>query len=250
MQTAYRKAIMELIKLIIVMLLSFLGGVVQTVTGFGGGIVMMLVFPYFFDITKAPALSAAIGMALSGSLTIKFRKKIDFRKSSIPTVLYVIISQIAILLIRYLDMKVIGLVYGGFLIALALYYFFLAKRIRLREGTGTMLFATGVSGLASGFFGIGGPLMAVYYSNILPLGEVYIASTQFNFFMGSILSFVTRILRGIYTIDLLSYTILGIAAIIVGRQVGLRIARRINGPLLKKIIYVFVAVSGVITILK
>ena len=73
---------MELTKLIIVILFSFLGGVVQTVTGFGGGIVMMLVFPYFFDITKAPALSAAIGMALSGSLTIKFWKKSIFERAA------------------------------------------------------------------------------------------------------------------------------------------------------------------------
>ena len=239
-----------LIKLLIVTVFSFMGGVVQTVTGFGAGIVMMLAFPYFFDITKAPALSQAVTMALSGSLAWKFRKKIDLKKTGIPTLIYVAVSQAAIYMIKYLDMDLIRLIYGLFLVALAVYYFIPKKKKEKPAGTAEMLIDTGVSGLASGFFGIGGPLMAVFYSGIFPLGEIYAANIQFTFFAGSIMSFATRIMRGIYTKDLILYTVVGITYITLGRELGLKITGKINGVMLKKIIYIFVAVSGIITVLK
>ena len=61
---------------IAVFLIAAMGGVVQAVTGFGAGVVMMLVLPNFFDLLTAPALSSAIALALNTSLAFRFRKYI------------------------------------------------------------------------------------------------------------------------------------------------------------------------------
>ena len=50
-------------------------GIIQSVTGFGAGIFLMLFIPYFFDMIAAPALSSAICLGLSVSLSWKFRRQ-------------------------------------------------------------------------------------------------------------------------------------------------------------------------------
>jgi len=47
---------------------AFGGGVVHTITGFGAGIVMMAIMPYFLGMIEAPAISSI--MALLQSLLI------------------------------------------------------------------------------------------------------------------------------------------------------------------------------------
>lgn len=235
---------------VIVILFAFLGGLTQTVTGFGAAIVMMLAFPYFFDITKAPALASAIGLFVSGSLCFKFRKKIDLKISGWPTAIYTGISLLVILIIKYLNIDALRIGYGVFLIVLALYYFIFSGKVKMSGRWPSMLFASGISGIACGLFGIGGPLMAVYYSDITQASEVYLANIQFNFFLGNLISLITRIVRGIYTPDLIVYNLIGFIGMFAGRQLGLRITGKINAVTLKKIIYIFVAISGIITILK
>ena len=45
-------------------------------------------------------------------------------------------------------------------------------------------------------------------------------------------------------------TLLGMVAITLGKLGGLRILERLNTDVLKKIIYIFVGISGVLTILR
>lgn len=241
---------MEILKWVIVVTFAFLGGLTQTVTGFGAAIVMMLAFPYFFSLSQAPALASSIGLLVSGSLTVQFFQYIDFKKCLIPTLIYTILSFATVMLTKYVDIRTAGLIYGVFLLLLAFYYFFLSGKLKMKAGPVSMLFASTVSGVAGGFFGIGGPLMAVYYSDIFTDKLVYMASIQFNFFVGNVIAFITRISQGIYTADLIKYTLAGFVAIFLGRQTGLRIVNQVDRDLLKKLIYGTVAVSGVLTILK
>lgn len=240
---------MNFLTWIIVAVFAFAGGFVQTVSGFGGAIVMMLAFPYFFPLKQAPALASAIGLGVSGSLMVTFFKKIDWKKCLVPTIIYTALSQITIFLIPYMNVNLMGVIYGVFLIFIALWYFFAAGKVSLK-GTFGMLFSTFVSGIACGLFGIGGPLMAVYYSDIIADKTTYLATIQFNFFFGNLISFISRIINGIYTVDLVKYTLFGFVFIWLGRQAGLKVLGKIDREALKKFIYVIVAASGVFSIFK
>ena len=45
---------------IVIFLAAAVAGVIQTVTGFGAAVFMMLIMPYYFDMVTAPAITSAI----------------------------------------------------------------------------------------------------------------------------------------------------------------------------------------------
>lgn len=230
--------------------MALLGGAIQTVTGFGGGVVMMLALPYFLDMVRAPALSSIICMGLCYALAWKFRKYVNFRSLWVPAVAYVICSVGTISMVDRIDLEIMSLAFGVFLIVLSIYSLVFSKRLRLDANWRTGLFCGAVSGVLSGLFGIGGPLMAVYFVAATDSKETYIGSTQVLFALGGTLNFLMRIARGIYTADLIPLTLLGVAAISVGKLLGLRIVEKLNPETMRKLVYVFVGISGVITIIK
>jgi len=61
---------------------------------------------------------------------------------------------------------------------------------------------------------------------------------------------LVRIFRGVYTADLIPLTIAGIIGINVGKKIGLKVLDRIDIELMRKIIYAFIGVSGMINVYK
>ena len=73
-------------------LICLVAGMVHTVTGFGSGIVMMLVFPYLLDMVAGPALVSSINFFLSLALAYKFRKEIRLQLILFPLFPYMLFS--------------------------------------------------------------------------------------------------------------------------------------------------------------
>ena len=65
---------------------SALAGALQTVTGFGSVVLMMIIFPFFFDMIDAPMLALSINMLYCTILCIKYRRDIDWRVTVPPTI--------------------------------------------------------------------------------------------------------------------------------------------------------------------
>jgi len=55
---------------------------------------------------------------------------------------------------------------------------------------------------------------------------------------------------GIYTVDLLLMTLVGVACIMVGKNLGLRLLDKLNPGNIQKIVYAFVGVSGLINVIQ
>ena len=211
---------------------------------------MMLALPYFLGMVRAPALSSIICMGLCYALAWKFRKHVDFRSLWVPAVAYVICSIGTISIVDRLDMNFMTLAFGFFLVILSIYSLVFSKRLHLNANWRTGLFCGAISGVLSGLFGIGGPLMAVYFVSATDSKETYIGSTQVLFALGGTANFLMRVVRGIYTADLIPLTLLGVVAISLGKILGLRIVEKLNPETMRKLVYLFVGVSGVMTIIK
>ena len=67
-------------------------GLIQSVTGFGAAVMMMLVLPYFFDMIRSPALSSSISLGLSAVLVWRFRKYVDWKLTLPVALAYVTLS--------------------------------------------------------------------------------------------------------------------------------------------------------------
>jgi Sulfite exporter TauE/SafE. len=236
---------------IIIVLFAFLGGLSHTVIGFGSGIFMMLVMPYFFNMLQSAALSASISLGLTLVLAFQFRKYVEWKIVLVPTIVYVLVSNLVILFSDSLKMKAIAIGFGVFLIFTAIYSLFYAQKRKAKPTTMAQgIRYTLISGVFSGLFSIGGPYTSLYYLAASSSKEAFIANFQTMFMINAAIGMCTRIYKGFYTSDLIPFSIAGILAINLGRALGLKIVDKLDTATLKKIVYVAVGVSGVVTIVQ
>lgn len=233
---------------VIVALAALTAGAVQTVTGFGAAVVLMLVLPRVFGVVTAPAVSTSICVALSAALAWKFRKKTNFKLIALPIVVFGVCGIVIINLIKSLDLHIVGILFGAFLLALSVYNLVFAKKASLRPTKPVILLSSAVSGTFSGLFSIGGPLMALCFLPCSEDHEEYIGNMQTLFVVTNIINIIARLANGLYTVDLLPYTLVGMVFILVGKEFGIRFAKKLNIEVIKKVIYVFVGISGAITL--
>ena len=235
---------------IFIMFASMFGGFIQTITGFGSGIVIMLFLPYIFSVMKASALNNMITIILNFILVKRFYKYIDLKKVIIPVVISFITNTLAVYIGSNLELNTMKMIFSVFLIILALYFIFFSDNIKLKDNFLTMFTCSALAGITNGFFGIGGPPMALYYLTITNSKEEYIGTTQLYFFLNSIYTTSIRILSGIITIDLVAYWLPGVFAVLVGEYLGIKIINKISHKRMKQLMYYFLAISGVLTLLQ
>lgn len=236
-------------RLLIVFAGAMIGGLVQSVTGFGCGVVMMIFMPMLFNLLQASAITSALSIALTVSLAFRFRKSLEIGKLILPSVIYIVLCNTMIWISTSLNTQYLLLAFGIFLLLLAAYFFFARNRVKLPGTPATAVAVSSLSGVTAGLFGIGGPLMAPYFLSVTKTKEGYIALIQTLFACSTVISLISRILHGIYTIELLPATLTGMTGVILGRQVGLKILDRINIETMSNLVYIMMGLSGILTIL-
>ena len=233
-----------------VILSALAAGLIQSVTGFGAAVVMMLVVPKFLGMATAPALISSICIFLSILLAWKFRKHVNVRQTITVAVLYIIVSSVTIWVSASWDLDFLSLIFGLFLIALSFYYLVLAKNLTIKVTPVSTVVCSMLSGLFGGLFSTGGPIASILFMGMTNDKMGYLANIQFLFVMTNMSNTLVRIFRGVYTADLIPLTIAGIIGINVGKKIGLKVLDRIDIELMRKIIYAFIGVSGMINVYK
>ena len=229
---------------LVVFFASIVAGVIQSVTGFGSGIFMMLFFPLFFPILQASALSSSISLVSNVSLSWRYRRKCQWKLTLFPSIVYILTSSAAILLAPYLPTETLKKVFGGFLVILSIYFLTVSGRIKIKANLVSATICGALSGVVGGLFGIGGPPMVIFFLAALDDKEQYLGTIQFFFLVTSFYTFIFRIINGIYGVELIPFSLIGIVGILIGKAIGTRIIDRINADTMKKIVYVFLGFSG------
>ncbi len=83
-------------QLLIVAALAAAAGAVQNIAGFGAGIILMLVFPYFYGILGAPTLNIAICTLMTVMLAIRYHKHLRLRDVAAPLPCFALASALVI----------------------------------------------------------------------------------------------------------------------------------------------------------
>lgn len=235
---------------LIVFFSSLLGGFTQTVAGFGCGIVIMLFLPYIMPIMQATGLSVLITMILNVMLVVKYRKSINMKLVLAPAGISFVVSTVCIYFGTNLDLNSMKVIFSLFLIALAIYFIFFSERIQLKANLKTILICATLAGAANGLFGIGGPPMALYFLTVTKGKEEYIATTQTYFLLTCIYTTIVRIMSGVFDTHLFLLSIPGILAILLGQSIGIHVVNKISHKKMKQMIYYFLIISGIITLMQ
>ena len=235
---------------LLVILSAAAAGTIQTVCGFGAGVLLLLVLSQFFDMLTAPAVNLLVCVFLCLALAWKLRREIQFRLILIPLIPYLISSALINLVVDRIDLKVLGILFGAFQLLLCLYYLLIAKRIKGRSTTTAGLVCGFFSGITASLFGVGGPLLAVFLLGASRSKESYTANMQFVFLITNAIIFVNKLIKGLFTLQLLPITVAGAVGVLLGQWFGTKLTSRLDADRMKTIVYVFIGISGCVTILQ
>ncbi len=231
-------------------LASLVGGIIQPLTGFGAAVVIMIATSAFYDITVAPTVVALICAAQSGAMCWLYRKHIAVRQIALHITLYTVCSITVISLLGNLNLRTLHIAFGAFLVALAVYFLFFAKRVTLKPSLRTGLLCSAFSGCCAGAFTIGGPMMALYFVSNDWDKETYVGNMQFLFLITNTVNFAMRCVHGYFTPTLLPIAAVCIVCILSGLWLGMRLSRRMSGNTARQVVYVAVGISGLITLVE
>ncbi|MFD1429355.1 sulfite exporter TauE/SafE family protein [Lacticaseibacillus mingshuiensis] len=229
---------------LLVLIPSFFAALVQGITGFGSVIIMMVFFPAVFPIARAAGIGGVIMLCSTIVLAWHYRHAFSLRKVAIPFVVYAAVATWSVHLGTVLDAGLLRKLLGGLLIALSIYFIF----SKTAGEHPYPWFIAGafmiISGFFNGLFGIGGPLMALYFLSMAETTPQYMGNLQGFFLMDTFYITAVRIHSGILVAANLPLILGGMAAAVVGTLVAAQLSARWELKQVKPFIYAFIGLSG------
>ena len=230
-------------------LIVLMGGNSQRVCGFGSGIFATLVYSAYLPVPQAAAVTSIINVFLTLPLALRYRRYLTPRKIIVPFLVYSVSSLLIIRASLDLDGALLKRIFGGFLLLLCLYHFTLSGK-QVRRWTPWMAAGTFIiSGLGSGLFAVGGPLMVLYFLAHTDSHEEFLADTQMIFTINTAPTLVLRLSSDLLNAGHIRYLVPGLFGTVIGFILAGRIVGHISKERLTKIVYIAVGLSGMLYLL-
>lgn len=224
----------------------FAASVVQGVSGFAFGMVVLMVFPYLFGYTKSLVLAALMATLVMLYNAFLYRKTIDWTWIPKWLLVYVVADLMGVLVLKRVgDHPIWYPLMGGIFILMALYLLWGQKIIHVQPGMSSLVVLSVLSGLIMGAFGVGGPLMAAFFLEATDSKEYYLGTSQLVLGLTLAIDFLLRVINGMFTVDLVGYTLLGVVSMAAGLYIAKALVRRMDALTMRKIICVVMMADGV-----
>jgi len=248
---------------------GFFIGIIASMTGVGGGIfiVPILTFFYAFVVNSATgtSLTSIIFTAIASTLNYAKQKRIYYKTGAILIITTAPGAYLGAWLATIMEERTLGLVFGVFLILVAIRMIISALRTKaqkqaqpVRTGTEllhsgkTVIIGAGLSffgGVASGLLGIGGGTLVVPILIVAMGMPIHYATATSMFTM--IFTSISGVAKYAQA-DLINFPVALLLATgtIFGAQVGAYTSKKISGRNLGLIFGIMLVVAGINMILK
>lgn len=234
-----------------IILLCLGASFIQRTTGFGFGIFIMTMLPYFTaTYGEATTLSGLWAMTTSLMVTLRMRRYLSWNRMWLILCTFVVVSTVAVFALKRIDNALLNRILGVVLILCSLYFAFFSRRIQLKPTRSTQLGAGTLSGLMGGFFAMQGPPAVLYFIASEKDKEHYMAMVQCYFLLGNLAMTVSRACNGFLTPAVGLDYLYGLVGVLAGSSLGAFVFRRIPGRLFRYVVYAYIGISGVIILMK
>lgn len=236
-------------QLVILLLMSMGAAFVQRVSGFGFGIFIMTVLPFLMpSYGEATTLSGLLAMVTSIIIVVRTWRHICWQKLLPILVTFLIVSFFAVKFVAYADGGILRKVLGGVLIFASVWFMWLKDRVKLPTTIPVQIGMGTLSGVMGGLFGMQGPPAVLYFVATNSTKESYIAMAQTYFLVGNAAMTLFRAHNGLLTSTVLTHWCWAVPTVILGTWIGSLAFKRISLPILRIIIYIYMAISGVVAL--
>jgi hypothetical protein len=220
----------------------------QTLTGFGSALVAMSILPPLLGIQVASPLVALMAMTLETILLVRFRSAINFKAVWRMSLASIIGIPIGLALARSISEDLVLSVLGVVLVGYSLYALIAPHLPELKRPAWAFVFGF-VGGILSGAYNVAGPA-AVIYGNCRCWGpDEFRSNLQAFFLVNDAFVLINHGLAGNLQPIVWSYYLVALPAIGLGIFFGLRLDRRINPEVFRRLVQVLLIVMGLRLIL-
>ncbi len=233
-----------------IFLLSIGASFVQRTTGFGFGIFIMTMLPFFLPTYgEATTLSGLLAITTSAVIVWRLREHAIWKRLWTILLTFIIVSTIAIFALKRVEDHILRQILGVALIVISIYFALFSQKIKLPTTKKVQVGAGTLSGLMGGFFGMQGPPAVLYFIQSEPSKEHYMAMTQTYFLIGNVMMTIVRAYNGFFTTTVLTDYCFGLGGVIIGTTLGAYVFKHIPNRIFRYIVYAYIAVSGVVILL-
>ena len=223
---------------------------VQRTTGFGFGIFIMTMLPFFLPTYgEATTLSGLLAITTSAVIVWRLREHVIGKRLWTILLTFIIVSTIAIFALKRIEDHILRQILGVALIVISIYFALFSQKIKLPTTKKVQVGAGTLSGLMGGFFGMQGPPAVLYFIQSEPSKEHYMAMTQTYFLIGNVMMTIVRAYNGFFTTTVLTDYCFGLGGVIIGTTLGAYVFKHIPNRIFRYIVYAYIAVSGVVILL-
>ena len=236
-----------LLKTALATVIIVISALIQSSLGIGFA---MFAEPTMSVLLRNPVTTAAvvsIGIAAMNLLhLIQTRQHINI-KMTYPPMLGITVGKIlGIVALMCVDASATLTGLGAILIVFAAYFCFFGNRVKIRPTP----FKGVIFGLAAGFLGgmfnLTGPIAAIYFYSATEDRFEYNASLNFAFLPSALIGLGMHIAYGNLDADMIPIGICALIASFFGVKCGLQILNKIDRTRISKILYIYMAVMGVV----
>lgn len=222
---------------------------IQRVCGFGFGIFIMTMLPYLMpSYGESTTLSGMLSAAQSVFILSKAYKYVTWKRMIPILITFLVVAYISIQYVAMVADSHLKMLLGFMLIIMSLYFLFVSKHIHIKPTLPLQISMGSISGVMGGFFGMQGPPAVLYFLASEKDKEHYLAMAQIYFFIGNVAMTLFRAQNGLFTHEVQMGWIYGVAGVAVGTYLGKLVFDRISADTLREIVYIYMAISGVVAI--
>lgn len=225
-------------------------GFVQRTAGFGFGIflipLLLLLGVMGGDYKSIVSLSSMMAATLSLVTVFNLRKSLNWGYIWPLLIVFMPSSALFSFVMFGTDASWLKIILGIALILLSIYFTFFKKDgIKINPNWFNTIGLGSLSGLMGGLFSMQGPPVVYYYLSTQETKDQYMAQTQCFFLLGNLWMTMLRAGEGIITTEVGKSYLIAITGCLSGMWIGARVYDKMNKDLLLKVIYIFLAYSGV-----
>lgn len=234
---------------LLILLASFSGSFIQRVCGFGFGIFIMTILPYLMPTyQEATALSGFLSLIQSAIVLVTVYRYLNLKNLYMIFLSFCISSYFAIKFVSTTGDGILRIILGVVLIILALYFLLYSNKAVVKPEKKWQISLGGLSGIMGGLFGMHGPAAVVYFLSSEKTKESYLAIAQAYFVITNIYMSIFRAGYGFVTPTVGFSLLYALPGIIIGIYLGSKVFNRIPQQTLKKVIYFYMIIAGIIQI--
>jgi uncharacterized membrane protein YfcA len=224
---------------------------VQRTVGFGFGIFIMTVLPWLLpSYGEATTLSGLLAMTTSVVIVFKMRHYLKWRKLVGILTVFALVSTVCIFCLKRMDDVLLRQILGVALVLISLYFAFFSNRIHIPSTRPYQIGTGALSGVMGGFFGMQGPPAVLYFISSTESKNEYMALMQTYALSCNIIMLIVRTYNGFLTSAVGWGYLYGLGGVAIGTALGAFVFTRIPNRIFRYIVYAYIGVSGIITLLE